>query len=258
MNLLNEDDLKIIETDDNFIKYKNKKAKFNTKIASDMKHNGEVVDVIGVIKGRDEEHDSYIVKFNDDTIEKNVMFFELQFDYVKDPVQEDMRRKLSRIMKVYDLNDKEIEELQIAVMNYDYEANEGVVFTRVESIERLFTDEDSQERINPSIKQLKAMAEYIRHTEKYYMLYGYEEYTKKVIDLILSRDESEITRLEFLNEIKDMINHNIMCYSSNYSLGQAKQGFEKEFARENKKLILIDQMLKEEKQKEKKKNKEAR
>lgn len=258
MNLLNEEDLKIIETDDNFIKYKNKKAKFNTKIASDMKHNGEVVDVIGVIKGRDEEHDSYIVKFNDDTIEKNVMYFELQFDYVKDPVQEDMRRKLSRIMKVYDLNDKEIEELQIAVMNYDYEANEGVVFTRVESIEKLFTDEDSQERINPSIKQLKAMAEYIRHTEKYYMLYGYEEYTEKVIDLILSRDESEITRLEFLNEIKDMINHNIMCYSSNYSLEQAKEGFEKEFDRENKKLILVDQMLKEEKQREKKKNKEAR
>ena len=258
MNLINEDDLKIIETDENYIKYKNKKAKFNTKIASDMKHNGEVVDVIGVIKGRDEEHDSYIVKFNDDTIEKNIMNLELQFDYIKDPVQEDMRRKLSRIMKAYNLNDKEIEELQIAVMNYDYEANEGTVFTRVESIEMLFTDENSQERINPSIKQLKAMAEYIRHTEKYYMLYGYEKYTKKVIDLILNKDEFEITRLDFLNEIKDMINHNIMCYSSNYSLGQAKEGFEKEFDRENKKLILVDQMLKEEKQREKKKNKEAR
>lgn len=260
MSIINEDDLKIIETNDNFIKYKNKKAKFNTKIASDMKHNGEVVDVIGVIKGRDEDHDSYIVQFNDDTIEKNIMNVELQFDYVKDPVQEDMRRKLSRIMKAYDLNDKEIEELQIAVMNYDYEANEGVVFTKVESIEMLFTDEDSQERINPSVKQLKAMAEYIRHTEKYYMLYGYEEYTEKVIDLILSKDENDITRLEFLNEIKDMINHNIMCYSSNYSLGQAKQGYEKDFDRENKKLILVEQMIKEEKQKEKKKskNKEAR
>ena len=260
MNLINEDDLRIIETDDNFIKYENRKAKFNTKITSNMKHNGEIVDVIGVIKGRDEEHDSYIVKFNDDTIEKNIMNIELQFDYVKDPVQEDMRRKLSRIMKAYDLNDKEIEELQIAVMNYDYEANEGVVFTRVESIEMLFTDEDSKERINPSIKQLKAMAEYIRHTEKYYMIYGYEEYTEKVIDLILSKKEDEITRLEFLNEIKDMINHNIMCYSSNYSLGQAKQGYEKDFARENKKLILVEQMIREERQKEKKKgkNKEAR
>ena len=49
-----------------------------------------------------------------------------------------------------------------------------------------------------------------------------------------------------------------MCYSSNYSLGQAKEGFEKEFDRENKKLILVDQMLKEEKQREKKKNKEER
>lgn len=258
MNLINEDDLKIIETDENYIKYKNKKAKFNTKIASDMKHNGEIVDVIGIIKGRDEEHDSYIVKFNDDTIEKNIMNLELQFDYIKDPVQEDMRRKLSRIMKAYNLNDKEIEELQIAVMNYDYEANEGTVFTRVESIEMLFTDENSQERINPSIKQLKAMAEYIRHTEKYYMLYGYEKYTKKVIDLILNKDEFEITRLDFLNEIKDMINHNIMCYSSDYSLGQAKQGYEREFIRENKKLILVEQIIKEEKQKEKKKNKEVR
>lgn len=257
-NLISEDDLRIIENDDNFIKYKNKKAKFNTKIASDMKHNGEVVDVIGFIKGRDEEHDSYIVKFNDDTIEKNVMNLELQFDYFKDPVQEDMRRKLSRIMKAYDLNDREIEGLQIAVINYDYEANDGTVFTRVESIESLFTDENSQERINPSIKQLKAMAEYIRHTQKYYMLYGYKEYTEKVIDLILNKNENEITRLEFLNEIKDMINHNIMCYSDNYYLGQAKQNYEKEFARENQKLILIDQMIKEEKQKEKKKNKEAR
>lgn len=258
MSIINEDDLKIIENDNNFIKYKNQKAKFNTKIASDMKHNGEVVDVIGVISGRDEEHDSYIVKFNDDTIENNIMSIELEFNYVKDPVQEDMRRKLSRIMKAYDLSDKEIEELQIAVMNYDYEANEGVVFTNIESIERLFTEKDSEERINPSIKQLKAMAMYIKETAEYYLPFGYEEYTKKILDLILNRDETEITRLEFLNEIKNMIGHNIMCYSSNYSLEQAKQGYEKEFIRENKKLILVEQMIKEEKQKEKKKNKEAR
>ena len=161
-------------------------------------------------------------------------------------------------MKAYDLNDKEIEELQIAVMNYDYEANEGVVFTNLESIERLFTEEDSEERINPNIKQLKAMAMYIKETAEYYLPFGYEEYTEKILDLILKKDETEITRLEFLNEIKDMIGHNIMCYSSNYSLEQAKQGYEKEFIRENKKLILVEQMIKEEKQKVKKKNKEAR
>lgn len=255
MSLITEDDLKGYEEYNNFTKYENEKAKFNTKIASSMKHNGEIVDVLGFLKGRDVYNDRYIVRFNDDTIEDNIMNVELEFDYVKDPVQEDMRRKLSRIIKVYDLSDKEIEELQIAVMNYDYEANEGTVFTRVESIEMLFTDEDSEERINPTTKQLKAMAEYIRHTEEYYMLYGYEEYTEKVIDLILSKDENDITRLEFFNEIKDMINHNIMCYSSDYSLGQAKQGYEKEFARENKKLILLEQMIREEKQNEKKKNK---
>ena len=32
--------------------------------------------------------------------------------------------------------------------------------------------------------------------------FGYEEYTEKVIDLILNKDETEITKLEFLNEIK--------------------------------------------------------
>ncbi len=260
MSEINEEDLKDYEGFDDFFKYEDKKAKFNTKIASSMKHNGEIVDVLGLLKGKDIYNDRYVVRFNDDTIEDNIFHVELEFDYFKNPVQEDMRRKLSRIIKAYDLNDKEIEELQIAVMNYDYEANEGVVFMRVESIQRLFTDEDSQERINPTIKQLKAMAEYIRYTEKYYMLYGYKEYTEKVIDLILSKDENNITRLDFLNEIKDMINHNIMCYSSNYPLGQAKQGYEKEYARENKKLILVEQMIKEEKQKEKKKdkNREAR
>ena len=88
----------------------------------------------------------------------------------------------------------------------------------------------------------------------------FQDEIKNEDDLILSKNEDEMTRLEFLNEIKDMINHNIMCYSSNYSLGQAKQGYEKDFARENKKLILVEQMIREERQKEKKKgkNKEAR
>lgn len=76
----------------------------------------------------------------------------------------------------------------------------------------------------------------------------------------LSKDENDITRLEFMNEIKEMINHNIMCYSSNNLFSEAKKGFEKEFIRENKKLILIEQMIKEEKKKEKIKsrNKEGR
>ena len=259
MGLIDENDLKDYEKfNSNYEKYNNKQARFNTKIASETRHNGEVVDVLGFIKGKDIYDDRYIVRFNDGTINNNIMTNELEFDFIRDPVQEDMRRELSKIIKSYELNDKEVEELQMTVINYDYEANEGTVFTRVESVERLFTDEDSKEIINPSIKQLKAMAEYIRYTEKYYMLYGYQEYTEKVIDLILSKDENGISKIDLLNEMKDMINHNIMCYSSNYSLGKAKQGFEKDYERENKKLILIEQMIKDEKQKVKRKNKEAR
>ena len=259
MNLINEEELKIIEDSYDYTKFKDKTALFETKIASDMRHNGEVIEVLGVIKGRNPEHDSYIVRFNDGTIEENVMNCELTFDYHRDKASIETRKELSRIMKLYELSDKEAEELLTASYNYDYEMNEGVVLTNLESIERLFTEEDSEERINPSIKQLKAMAMYIRETKEYYVpFFGYEEYTEKVIDLILNKDETEITKLEFLNEIKDMISHNIMCYSSNYSLEQSKQGYEKEFIRENKKLMLVEQMIKEEKQKEKKKNKEAR
>lgn len=174
----------------------------------------------------------------------------------QDRVLQDIDRILTKIIKSYNLNEKESEELKIATSNYDYEANEGTVFTRVETIESLFTEADSETRIYPTIKQLKAMAEYIRETEKYYILYGYEEYTEKVIDLILSKDENEITKLDLLQEVKDMINHNILCYSDNYLLGKAKAGFENEWKKENKKLILIEQMIREEKQKSKNKNKD--
>lgn len=73
MNLINEEELKIIEDSYDYTKFKDKTALFETKIASDMRHNGEVIEVLGVIKGRNPEHDSYIVRFNDGTIEENVM-----------------------------------------------------------------------------------------------------------------------------------------------------------------------------------------
>lgn len=253
MSIINENNLKDYEEYSNYSKYENKKAKFNTKIASSMRHNTEVVDVLGILKGKDIYNDRYIIRFNDDTIDDNIMSAELDFDYVKDPVEEDISRIFSKLIKAYELNDKEVEELKTVTSNYDYEVNDGVVFTRVESIEKLFTEEDGTERINPTIKQLKAMAEYIRKTERYYMPFGYDEYTEKVINLILSKDENDITKLDFLYEIKDMINHNIMCYSENYYFGEAKKGYENEFIKENKKLILIEQMIKEEKQKDKKK-----
>ena len=65
----------------NFIDYGNAKAMFKTKMAKDMKHNGELVEVLGLIKGRDTFNDRYIVRFEDGKIEDNVMFMEINFDY---------------------------------------------------------------------------------------------------------------------------------------------------------------------------------
>lgn len=58
-----------------------KKAKFNTKIVSDMKHNGEIVDVIGFTKGKDIYNDRYTVRFKDGSINNNIMGVELEFDF---------------------------------------------------------------------------------------------------------------------------------------------------------------------------------
>lgn len=60
---------------------------------------------------------------------------ELTFDYHRDKASIETRKELSRIMKLYELSDKEAEELLTASYNYDYEMNEGVVLTNLESIE---------------------------------------------------------------------------------------------------------------------------
>lgn len=75
-----EKDIKV-----SFRKYPNEplkfdKAKFNTKFASDMKHNGEIVDIIKFVKGRDIHNDRYIIQFNDGTINDNIMSCELDFE----------------------------------------------------------------------------------------------------------------------------------------------------------------------------------
>lgn len=250
MSIVNESDLKIYEEDKNFINYENKKALFRTKSSYLMRHNGEIVNVLGVLKGKDKIHDSYIVRFNDDTVENNIMDIELEFNYIRDNVQEECRKKLSKIMKSYNLNNIEAEELLNATYNYDFEINDGVIFNTIESIENLFMDENSEKKINPTNNQLKAMAEYIKETKDYYIINNYDKYTKEIINLILNNEEN-ITLLDFLNEINDMLKHNIVCYSNDMSLSKAKSGFEKEFEIENKKLILINKLIEKEKEKSK-------
>ena len=61
----------------------NQKAVFNTKIASDMNHNGEIVEILLFEKGKDIYCDRYKIKFNDGTIKDNIMSNELNFNYHK-------------------------------------------------------------------------------------------------------------------------------------------------------------------------------
>ena len=72
------------EDNENFESYDNQKALFKTKIVSDMKHNGEIVEVIGLLKEKDIYNDRYIVRFKDGSIDNNIMSVELDFDYKKE------------------------------------------------------------------------------------------------------------------------------------------------------------------------------
>lgn len=84
MSRIKESELYIYtEDNENFESYDNQMALFKTKIVSDMKHNGEIVEVIGLLKGKDIYNDRYIVRFNDGSIDNNIMSVELDFDYKK-------------------------------------------------------------------------------------------------------------------------------------------------------------------------------
>lgn len=74
-------DLERLKNYSNFNDYKNKKAIFNTKFANDFHHNGEVVEVVGLLKGKDIYNDRYIIRFNDGTINDNIYTHEIDFNY---------------------------------------------------------------------------------------------------------------------------------------------------------------------------------
>ena len=78
MSLIDEDYIKNVYIDNpKYTSYKNRKA----KITSDIKHNDEIVDVLGFLEGKDIYSDRYIVRFNDNTIDDNIYSNELDFDF---------------------------------------------------------------------------------------------------------------------------------------------------------------------------------
>lgn len=67
------------------------KARFFTKIASDMKHNGEIVEVLDFSKGKDIYNDRYTIRFNDGSISNNIMSVELDFDFKKNKINKQIK-----------------------------------------------------------------------------------------------------------------------------------------------------------------------
>lgn len=63
-----------------------------------------------------------------------------------------------------------------------------------------------------------------------------------------------MTRLEFLKELKEQIEYNIRCYSKDIILGLPKDEYKKEFSEENEKLIIVNKMIQEEKERKNKIN----
>lgn len=62
-----------------------------------------------------------------------------------------------------------------------------------------------------------------------------------------------MNRLDFLKEIKEQIEHNIMCYSKDIAiLGLPKDQYKKEFREENEKLDIVKKMIQEEKNRQEK------
>lgn len=75
-----------VETIEELLDSKPIKAQFNTKIASDMKHNGEIVEILDFFKGKDIYNDRYTMRFNDGTINNNIMSGELDFDFKRNKI----------------------------------------------------------------------------------------------------------------------------------------------------------------------------
>lgn len=84
-----------VDTIEETLDFKPTKAQFNTKIVSEMKHNGEIVEVLDFSKGKDIYNDRYTVRFNDGTISNNIMSVELDFDFKRNKMSKKTLNKKS-------------------------------------------------------------------------------------------------------------------------------------------------------------------
>ena len=112
-----------------------------------------------------------------------------------------------------------------------------------------FTKEDL-ERLKDEVKQYK-LEDIVIFDQDDCLITGYADLEKVFMD---NRKDPvvEMTTLDFLNEEKQMIEHNISCYSDGRFISKAKRGYETQFVKEQQKLIIIEKLITDEKQKMKK------
>ena len=79
-----------------------------------------------------------------------------------------------------------------------------------------------------------------------YLIIGYGNLETSFIDDRGVVPEKQITTMDFLKEQKEMILHNISCYSDGRFISVAKKGYEKEFNRENQKLQIVKELVEHE------------
>lgn len=73
--------------------------------------------------------------------------------------------------------------------------------------------------------------------------------TPNIMDLYVEIPEKELTTIEFLEEEREMVLHNIYIYSDGNFVSKPKIGYEKEHNKEQQKLYIIDKLIENEKQK---------
>lgn len=56
-----------------------------------------------------------------------------------------------------------------------------------------------------------------------------------------------MNRVDVLNEYKDMLNHNLLCYSADYLMNTPKKQYVKDWEETKEKISIIDEIINDEK-----------
>lgn len=132
------------------------------------------------------------------------------------------------------------------------QSESGMCFITYDDWKECFAEDYTNDDIEVLKAEIKkyGLEDYITFDDGDCKIMGFTDLETAFID---DRKEpvKEMTALEFLNEEKEMIKHNIYCYADGNFISKAKKGYEKEFAREQQKLIIVEKLINEERIKEK-------